>query len=42
MPKLASGSKVPDFSLPMSGGATWRLQDAAGKQAGDLLLPART
>ncbi len=31
MPKLETGSKVPDFSLPMTGGGTWRLKDAAGK-----------
>jgi thioredoxin-dependent peroxiredoxin len=24
------GSKVPDFSLPMTGAASWRLKDAAG------------
>jgi thioredoxin-dependent peroxiredoxin len=31
MSKLKPGSKVPDFALPMSGGGTWRLKDAAGK-----------
>jgi len=29
-PKI--GSKPKDFSLPASGGATWRLQDAAGRK----------
>ncbi len=32
MPKLQPGTKVPDFSLPMTGGRTWRLKDAAGRQ----------
>jgi thioredoxin-dependent peroxiredoxin len=31
MPKLETGSKVPDFALP-TGGGTWRLKDAAGKK----------
>ena len=32
MPKLETGSQVPDFALPMTGGGTWRLKDAAGKK----------
>jgi thioredoxin-dependent peroxiredoxin len=32
MSTLKTGSKVPDFALPMSGGGTWRLKDAAGKK----------
>jgi peroxiredoxin Q/BCP len=32
MPKLQSGTKVPDFSLPMTGGGTWRLKDALGSK----------
>ena len=32
MPKLQPGTKVPDFSLPMTGGGTWRLRDAAGSK----------
>ena len=32
MPKLEIGSKVPDFALPVTGGGTWRLKDAAGKK----------
>ena len=32
MSKIKPGTKVPDFSLPMTGGGTWRLKDAAGKQ----------
>jgi thioredoxin-dependent peroxiredoxin len=31
MPKLKPGTKVPDFSLPMTGGGTWSLKDAAGR-----------
>ena len=30
MSKLKLGNKVPDFSLPMTGGGTWSLKDAAG------------
>jgi thioredoxin-dependent peroxiredoxin len=30
MPKIKPGTKVPDFSLPMTGGGTWSLKDAAG------------
>ena len=30
MPSLELGARVPDFSLPMTGGGTWRLKDAAG------------
>jgi len=32
MSKLQSGIKVPDFSLPMTGGGTWRLKDAHGSK----------
>jgi thioredoxin-dependent peroxiredoxin len=32
MSKLQLGTKVPDFSLPMTGGDAWRLKDAAGKK----------
>ena len=32
MPKLKPQMKVPDFSLPMSGGGTWSLKGAAGKK----------
>ena len=32
MSKLQSGTKVPDFSLPMTGGGTWRLKDALGSK----------
>ncbi|HTC14673.1 MAG TPA: peroxiredoxin [Steroidobacteraceae bacterium] len=32
MPKIKPGDKVPDFSLPRTGGGTWRLKDAAGKK----------
>ena len=31
MPTLKIGSKVPNFSLPMTGGGTWSLKDNAGK-----------
>jgi peroxiredoxin Q/BCP len=32
MPKIKPGDKVPDFSLPRTGGGTWSLKDAAGKK----------
>ena len=32
MPTLKSGTKVPQFSLPMTGGGTWSLKDAAGSK----------
>ena len=32
MSKLRLGTKVPDFSLPMTGGGTWSLKDAAGSK----------
>jgi thioredoxin-dependent peroxiredoxin len=32
MSKLKLGNKVPDFSLPMTGGDTWSLKDAAGSK----------
>ncbi|HXZ60295.1 MAG TPA: peroxiredoxin [Steroidobacteraceae bacterium] len=32
MPQIKTGSKVPDFSLPATGGGTWRLRDAAGRK----------
>jgi peroxiredoxin Q/BCP len=31
MPKLEPGTKVPPFSLPATGGGSWRLKDAAGR-----------
>src|SRR5487761_1870255 len=31
MPKLQPGAVVPDFSLPATGGGTWRLKDASGR-----------
>jgi thioredoxin-dependent peroxiredoxin len=30
MTTIKPGAKVPEFSLPMTGGGTWRLKDAAG------------
>ena len=30
MPELKIGNRVPAFSLPMTGGGTWSLKDAAG------------
>jgi thioredoxin-dependent peroxiredoxin len=30
MPEIKTGNKVPGFSLPMTGGGTWSLKDAAG------------
>jgi thioredoxin-dependent peroxiredoxin len=32
MPKIKPGSKVPDFSLPTTGGGTWSLKDVAGRK----------
>ncbi|HVP33573.1 MAG TPA: peroxiredoxin [Steroidobacteraceae bacterium] len=32
MREITTGSKVPDFSLPATGGGTWRLKDAAGRK----------
>jgi peroxiredoxin Q/BCP len=32
MPKIKPETKVPDFSLPASGGGTWSLKGAAGKK----------
>ena len=32
MPKIKPESRVPDFSLPVSGGGTWSLKGAAGKK----------
>ena len=32
MSKLQPGTKVPDFALPMTGGGTWKLKDAAGSK----------
>ena len=32
MSTIKPGTKVPDFSLPMTGGATWSLKDAAGRK----------
>jgi thioredoxin-dependent peroxiredoxin len=31
MSKLKPGTKVPEFSLPMTGGGTWSLKEAAGR-----------
>lgn len=31
MPKITPGAKVPDFSLPATGGGTFRLKDASGR-----------
>ena len=35
---VALDRKVPAFALPASGGGKWKLADAAGKHARDLLL----
>jgi thioredoxin-dependent peroxiredoxin len=32
MPKIKTGSKVPAFSRPTTGGGTWSLKDAAGRK----------
>jgi thioredoxin-dependent peroxiredoxin len=32
MPKIKPQIRVPDFSLPVSGGGTWSLKGAAGKK----------
>ncbi len=32
MPEIKTGSKVPEFSLPTTGGGTWSLKDAAGRK----------
>ena len=32
MPKITLGSKVPQFTLPMTGGGNWSLKDAAGRK----------
>jgi thioredoxin-dependent peroxiredoxin len=32
MSTIKAGMKVPDFSLPTTGGGTWRLKDAAGRK----------
>ena len=32
MPAIKTGSKVPQFSLPTTGGGTWSLKDAAGRK----------
>lgn len=31
MPKVKAGAKVPEFSVPMSGGGTWSLKQGAGR-----------
>jgi peroxiredoxin Q/BCP len=31
MTTIKAGAKVPSFSLPMTGGGTWSLKDAAGR-----------
>ena len=32
MPEITAGTKVPEFSLPTTGGGSWSLKDAAGKK----------
>jgi peroxiredoxin Q/BCP len=32
MPAIKTGNKVPEFSLPATGGGTWSLKDAAGRK----------
>src|SRR5215472_9309370 len=32
MPKVEPGAKVPQFSLPATGGGEWRLKEAAGQK----------
>ena len=32
MTTIKAGAKVPPFSLPMTGGGTWSLKDAAGRK----------
>ena len=32
MSKIKAGTRVPDFSLPMTGGGTWKLKDATGRK----------
>ena len=32
MPKIKPGNKVPEFSLPMTGGGTWSLKSAASRK----------
>jgi len=32
MPAIKTGSRVPEFSLPTTGGGTWSLKDAAGRK----------
>jgi len=32
MSKIETGNKVPEFSLPVTGGGTWRLKEAAGRK----------
>ena len=32
MPAIKTGSKVPSFTLPTTGGGTWSLKDAAGRK----------
>ncbi|HYB64537.1 MAG TPA: peroxiredoxin [Steroidobacteraceae bacterium] len=32
MPAIKTGSKVPAFSLPTTGGGTWSLKEAAGRK----------
>ena len=35
MSKIKPGTKVSDFSLPMTGGGTWSLKEAALKSIGE-------
>jgi len=32
MPQIKTGNKVPEFSLPVTGGGTWSLKQAAGRK----------
>jgi thioredoxin-dependent peroxiredoxin len=32
MPKVTTGTRVPDFSLPVTGGGTWSLKETAGRK----------
>ena len=42
MSKIKPGTKVPDFSLPTTGGGTWSLKDAAGKKLVIYFYPQAT
>jgi thioredoxin-dependent peroxiredoxin len=32
MPHITTGTRVPDFSLPVTGGGTWSLKETAGRK----------